>query len=78
MASSGMLRCVALVKTDVYEELTRTTQLNISEDAILHSHHRENFKSYNVRPYNTYQTGNMFICFLVNIHVTSLRKETVR
>jgi hypothetical protein len=27
--------------------LTRTTQLNIPEDDILHSHRRENLKSYN-------------------------------
>jgi hypothetical protein len=100
IASSGMLRCVALVRTDVLEELsasiirvtridelemlavtsnlrrllvmanvvpssqilvalmmealsssetsvlTRTTRRNIPEDAILHSHRRENLKSY--------------------------------
>jgi hypothetical protein len=44
--SSGMLRCVTLVRIDVSEELTRTTRRNIPEDAILHSHRRENFKSY--------------------------------
>jgi hypothetical protein len=37
MVSSGMLRHVALV---------RTTWRNIPEDTILHSHHRENLKSY--------------------------------
>jgi hypothetical protein len=37
MASSGMLRGVAL--------LTRATRRNIPEDAILHSHRRENLKS---------------------------------
>jgi hypothetical protein len=37
MASSGMLRRVVL---------TRATQRNIQEDAILHSHRRENLKSY--------------------------------
>jgi hypothetical protein len=52
MASSGMLRRVALVRTDVSEELTasfirvltRSTRRNIPEDAILHSHCRENLK----------------------------------
>jgi hypothetical protein len=84
MASSGMLRRVAPVRTDVSEErsasvirvtsigelgttlavtrnrrtltealsssetsiLTRATRCNIPEDAILHSHRRENLKSY--------------------------------
>jgi hypothetical protein len=73
MASSGMLRSVALVRTDVSEELSasfirmtrigelettlavgsnrrtlrrNTTRRNISEDIILHSHRRENLKSY--------------------------------
>jgi hypothetical protein len=45
MASSGMLRCVALVKTYVSEERTRATWCNIPEDAILHSHRCENLKS---------------------------------
>jgi hypothetical protein len=75
MASSGMVRRVALVRTDVSEELsasiirvtrisdlgttlaatsnrryvpTRATWCNIPEDAILHSHRRENLKSYTV------------------------------
>jgi hypothetical protein len=87
MVSSGMIRRVALVRTDVSEELsacvrrlivtasvvpsapilvtlmkkalsssetsilTRTTRCNITEDAILHSHRRENLKSY------TYSVG---------------------
>jgi hypothetical protein len=80
MVSSGMLRRVALVRTDVSEELsapfirvtrigelgttlavtsnrrtlrrntksvlTRATRCNIPEDTILHSHRRENLKSY--------------------------------
>jgi hypothetical protein len=57
MVSSGMLRHVALVRTDVLEELsasfirvtsvlTRATRRNIPEDIILHSHHCENLKSY--------------------------------
>jgi hypothetical protein len=35
MVSSGMLRCAALVGTDVSEELTRATRRNIPEDTIL-------------------------------------------
>jgi hypothetical protein len=73
MASSGMLRRVAFLRTDVLEEpnasfirvtrigelgttlaisssetsvLTRVTRHNILENAILHSHSRDNLKSY--------------------------------
>jgi hypothetical protein len=41
-----MLRRVALVRTDVSEELTRATLRNIPEDKILHSYRRKNLKSY--------------------------------
>jgi hypothetical protein len=43
MVSSGLLRRVALVRTDVR---TRATRRNNPEDTILHSHRRENLKSY--------------------------------
>jgi hypothetical protein len=52
MVSSGMLRHVALVITDVSEE---PTWHNIPEDTILHSHRRENLKSYSVlSPFNAH------------------------
>jgi hypothetical protein len=54
MPLSEMLRRLAVVRTDVSEALnsskrrflTRATRRNIPEDGILHSHRRENLKSY--------------------------------
>jgi hypothetical protein len=43
--------------------LTRATQRNIPEDAILHSYRRENFKSYK----------SIFVMFTVQIHILLLR-----
>jgi hypothetical protein len=55
MASSGKLCRVALVRTDVSEELsasetyvfTKATRRNIPEDGIIHSHRSKSLKSYN-------------------------------
>jgi hypothetical protein len=67
MVSSGVLRRLALVRTDVSEEpgasFIRVTKIgelgttqaatwrNNPEDTILHSHRRENLKSYTVQIY---------------------------
>jgi hypothetical protein len=68
MVSSGLLRRVALVRTDVSEEpgasfirVTKigelgTTRRNNPEDKILHSHRRENLKSY--RGSTVYENGS--------------------
>jgi hypothetical protein len=47
-----MLPRVALERTDISEEL------NILEDVILHSHRRENFKSY--KDHHSLQMANKF------------------
>jgi hypothetical protein len=42
--------------------LTRATRRNIPEDTILHSHRRENLKSYIV------QTSDVFLVVLLNVY----------
>jgi hypothetical protein len=98
MASSGMLRRVALVRTDVSEELsasetcalTRATRCNIPEDGILHSHRRENLKSYKCakefrrtlelleRNCSAGDGQHRFISEAVSVDITRTAKETTR
>jgi hypothetical protein len=47
MVSSGLLRRVALVRTDVSEELGTTLALTSNRRSV-HSHRRENLKSYQI------------------------------
>jgi hypothetical protein len=65
-----MLHRVALVRTDVSEEpgasemlvLTRDTRRNIPEDTILHSHSRENLKSYKKNHVSTTEHSQLMLC----------------
>jgi hypothetical protein len=59
-----MLHRVTPVRTDVSEELTRPTRLNFSEDAILHSHRRENLKPY-INLLEFPKSANCKFCILV-------------
>jgi hypothetical protein len=81
-----MLRRVALVRTGVSEELsasfirvttsvlTRATRRNIPEDTILHSHRRENLKSYldvivyNKNKYITLTLKHQFFIPSISMH----------
>jgi hypothetical protein len=96
MVPSEMLRCVALVRTDVSEELSasfirvtrigelgttpalisnqrtlqRNTCRNIPDDTILHSHRRENLKSYiSFHVHKTFLRTNWFVK-IVNYELT--------
>jgi UDP-N-acetylglucosamine 2-epimerase len=80
MASSGMLRRVAIVGTDVSDALnssetsvrTRASRRNIPEDTILHSHRRENLKSYKPVPFKTQFVYNRARAFCVQGHRVSV------
>jgi hypothetical protein len=70
MPSSGMLRRVALVRTDVSKEtetpvLTRATWHNIPEDGILHSHRHENLKSYRIKKCLYYSASIRTLLYMV-------------
>jgi hypothetical protein len=70
-----MLRCVALVRTDISEESsaskpsvhTRATRHNIPEEGILHSHCRENLNQ---------QSFENWIFPSSGVSVPHLKKET--
>jgi hypothetical protein len=49
--------------------LTRATRRNITEDAIIHSHRRDNLKSYNVKFYSHIEFFRSVIRFLVTADV---------
>jgi hypothetical protein len=104
MAPSGMLPRVALVRTDVSEELSaslirvtrigelgttlavasdrrtlrrRATRRNIPEDDILHSHRRENLKSYihesMSHSYKPISIRRILVCFINYKSLTKIR-----
>jgi hypothetical protein len=88
MASSGMLRRVApsspilvtvikeALSTSETSFLTRATWRNIPKDAILHSHRRENLKSYiNEHLFLTIDSHHMIALFTLTLFVYIVRIE---